>query len=48
MLTQPTEPNPATSRPTHSKAYEKGMGLVFFLGAAGAILIIFYALSFLD
>jgi hypothetical protein len=48
MPTQPSERNTATSQPTHSKAYENRMGLVFLVGAAAAILAVFYGLSFLD
>ena len=48
MLGQPSEPHTATRRPTHTKAYEKGMGLLFILGSAAALFAIFYVLSYFD
>ena len=42
------EPSPPDDRPPlHSKAFEREMGLVFFLGAAAAFLGIIYLLNFL-
>ena len=45
MLFEPNEPD--NRPPIHSKAYERGMGLLFFLGAAAALLAVIYLLSFL-
>jgi hypothetical protein len=47
MLTQPDEPHTATGQPTHSKQYERGMGLLFILGSAAALLAVIYLLSLL-
>ena len=46
MLTQPDEPNTARGQPTHSKQYEKGVGLLFMIGSAAALLAVIYLLSF--
>ena len=54
MLTQPSEPaqlgepNTATGRSTHSRTYERWMGLLFVLGTVGLIFAIFFVLSFFD
>jgi hypothetical protein len=42
------EPSPPDDRPPlHSKAVEREMGVVFFLGAAAALVGVIYLLSFL-
>lgn len=48
MLTQTIEPNDATGRPAHSRAYEKGMGLLFIIGTVAAVFAVFYVLSYFD
>ena len=45
VLFEPNEPD--NRPPIHSKAYERGTGLLFFLGAAAALLAVIYLLSFL-
>jgi hypothetical protein len=47
MVLQPRNPNTNTKRPIHSKFFEKEMGLLFFLGAAAALIGVIYLLSFL-
>jgi len=43
MLTQPNEPG----GPIRSKAYEREMGLLFFVGTVAALIGLIYLLSFL-
>jgi hypothetical protein len=43
MPTQPDEPE----GPIRSKAYEREMGLLFFVGAIAALIGVIYLLSFL-
>ena len=45
---QPVEPNDATPRPVHTRAYEKGMGLLFIIGTVAAVFAVFYVLSYFD
>ena len=47
MVLQPRIPNTNTRRPIHSKFFENEMGVVFFLGAAAALIGVIYLLSFL-
>lgn len=42
MLGQPSEPT------THSRTHEKGIGLLFILGAVVALVAVVYLLSFVD
>jgi hypothetical protein len=46
MLTRPDEHH--DERPTHSKAYEEWMGLLFLFGAVAALFATFFILSYFD
>jgi hypothetical protein len=45
---RPNEPNATTNPPVHSEAYEKGMGLLFIVGSAAALLAVLFVLSYFD
>jgi hypothetical protein len=47
-LNQTSEPNTATRQAAQSKAYERGMGLVFLLGAAAVLFVFFLVMSLFD
>jgi hypothetical protein len=47
MLNESIDPHTA-KRPRHSDAYEKGMALLFILGAVGALLAVLMVLSYFD
>jgi hypothetical protein len=42
-LLEPSEPDDRP--PLHSKAFEREMGVVFFLGAAAALVVVIYLLG---
>jgi hypothetical protein len=48
VLDRPDEHNATAKPPAHSEVYEKGMGLVFILGSAAALFVVFFVLSFFD
>jgi hypothetical protein len=45
---EPSGTDTAAKPPAHSRTYERGMGLLFLLGAVAAVFVVFFVLSFFD